>query len=100
MNEVVTRLGARPEQCFFWATHSGAELDLLVVQGQRRLGFEFKRTSSPRPTHSMHSALADLRLERLDVVHPGDQTFPLRERIRALGLPRLHEDLEPLARGA
>ncbi len=41
-----------------------------------------------------------LQLERLDIVPPGEQTFPLRERIRALGLARLRDDLEPLTRGA
>jgi uncharacterized protein len=96
MGEVITRLGARPEQCFFWATHTGAELDLLVVQGTRRWGFEFKRTAVPRRTRSMHSALADLRLERLDVVYAGEQTFPLAANIRAVALSRLFEDLEPL----
>ncbi|HEY7710357.1 MAG TPA: hypothetical protein VIG57_10045, partial [Candidatus Entotheonella sp.] len=64
-------LGAEPEQCFFWATHAGAELDLLVVQGSRRLGFEFKRTSTPRRRKSMQVAMADLGLERLDVIYPG-----------------------------
>ena len=80
LGEVITRLGARPEQCFFWATHTGAELDLLVVRGTRRWGFEFKRTVAPRLTRSMHSALADLHLERLEVVHAGEQTFPLAGR--------------------
>ena len=60
VNEIMTRLGARPEECFFWATHGGAELDLLIVRGQRRLGFECKRTVAPRLTRSMHTALADL----------------------------------------
>jgi predicted AAA+ superfamily ATPase len=96
LGEVITRLGARPEQCFFWATHTGAELDLLVVRGSRRWGFEFKRTVAPRLTRSMHSALADLRLECLDVVHAGDQTFALAEPVRALALTRLLDDLDPL----
>jgi uncharacterized protein len=60
VNEIITRLGARPEECFFWATHGGAELDLLIVRGQRRLGFECKRTVALRLTRSMHTALADL----------------------------------------
>jgi predicted AAA+ superfamily ATPase len=96
MGEVMTRLSARPEQCFFWATHTGAELDLLVVRGSRRWGFEFKRTVAPRLTRSMHSALADLHLERLEVVHAGEQTFPLAANVRALALTRLLDDLEPL----
>jgi hypothetical protein len=96
LGEVITRLEAQPEECFFWATHAGAELDLLVVRGQQRWGFEFKRTVAPRLTRSMHTALADLRLERLDVVHAGDQTFPLAAHVRAVALGRLLDDLEPL----
>jgi predicted AAA+ superfamily ATPase len=94
---VICRLGARQEECFFWATHAGAELDLLVVRGRRRFGFEVKRTASPHPTASMRSALADLKLRRLDVIHAGDATFPLGRNMRALALTRLLEDLEPLA---
>lgn len=90
------RLGARAEESFFWATHAGAELDLLVVRGSQRLGFECKRTRAPRLSPSIRSALADLALDRLDVVHAGDHTYPLAERVRALALSRLDDDLEPL----
>ena len=97
LSEVVIRLGANAEECFFWATHSGAKLDLIVVRGSRRWGYEFKRTTAPRLTRSMHSALADLNLERLDVVHAGEHTFPLATQVRALALKRILEDLEPLS---
>jgi len=90
------RLGARDDESFFWATHGGAELDLLVVRGSRRLGFEFKRTDAPRLSPSIRSALADLQLDRVDIVHAGDHTFPLAERVRALALARIYDDLEPL----
>jgi predicted AAA+ superfamily ATPase len=96
LREVVERLGARPEEVFFWATHAGAELDLLIVRGQRRFGFELKRTAAPRVTPSIRTALDDLQLERVDVIYPGEHTFPLAERVRALALSRLSEDLEPL----
>jgi predicted AAA+ superfamily ATPase len=96
LREVVERLGARPEEVFFWATHAGAELDLLIVRGRRRLGFELKRTAAPRMTPSIRTARDDLQLERVDVVYPGEHTFPLADRVRALALPRLYEDLEPL----
>ena len=86
MDEVTGALGARPEECFSWATHSDAELDLLVVRGRRRLGFEFKRTVAPRFTRSMRIVMGDLRLERLDVVHAGESTYPLAQRVRALAL--------------
>jgi predicted AAA+ superfamily ATPase len=94
--ELLVRLGARPEESYFWATHAGAELDLLVVRGGRRLGFELKRTDAPRLTPSIRTALADLKLDRLDVIHAGEPTFPLAERVRAVALGRLYEDLEPL----
>ena len=96
IGEIIRRLGARPEECFFWATHGGAEIDLLVIRGGQRLGFEIKRTSSPRITPSLRSALSDLKLKRLDVVHAGEETFPMTERIRAVSLSRILKDLKPL----
>ena len=96
LDAVVTRLGAQPEECHFWAAHSGAELDLLVVRGNLRVGFEFKRTTAPATTRSMHVALEDLRLSRVDVVHAGTRSFPMHPKIRAIALSRLLEDLEPL----
>jgi predicted AAA+ superfamily ATPase len=94
--QVAERLRVEPEECHFWATHAGAELDLLVVRGTRRLGFEFKRTTSPTVTRSMRSSLEDLGLVRLDVVHAGSETFPLAPRVRAVAARRLLDDLEPL----
>lgn len=99
LDAVVTRLGVEAQSCHFWRTHAGAELDLLVVQGERRWGFEFKRTTAPRGSRSMHSAMEDLKLQRLDVVHAGEKTFPLRPGIRAVALSRLWQDLEPLGEG-
>jgi len=96
MERTIGRLGARPESCYFWATHAGAELDLLVVQGGRRLGFEFKRSESPRRTRSMHSARTTLGLDRLDVVHAGEHTWLMGDNTRALSLRRVLSDLDPL----
>ena len=96
LDAVVTRLGALPEECHFWAAHSGAELDLLVVRGNVRLGFEFKRTSAPATTRSMHVAIEDLRLSRLDVVHAGSRSFPMHPKIRAIAMSRLLDDLKSL----
>jgi len=96
LEAVIQRLGARAGQCYFWATHTGAELDLLVVAGRQRYAFEIKRTSAPRVTRSMRSALQDLALDRLDVVYPGSETFALSRRIRAVGARRLIKDVTPL----
>lgn len=96
ITEVVRHIGAAPEECFFWATTAGAELDLLVVRGRRRLGFEMKHTSMPTPTPSMRIATEDLRLDSLHVVHTGPNTFPMGGRTTAIAAARLIEDLEPL----
>lgn len=96
---VTGRLRARPEECSFWATHLGAELDLLVVRGGRRRGYEVKRTSAPAVTPSLRTSLKDLGLESLDVIHAGAQSFPLTREIRAVAAARPLSDLEPLPRG-
>ncbi|MBI2894345.1 MAG: ATP-binding protein [Deltaproteobacteria bacterium] len=85
LEQVVRRLDAERD-AYFYATHGGAELDLLIVRGRRRLGFEFKHADLPDVTRSMHVALADLRLEHLFVVHPGERSHGLRERVSALAL--------------
>ncbi|HQR41227.1 MAG TPA: DUF4143 domain-containing protein, partial [Gemmatales bacterium] len=96
IEQVIRHLGARPEECYFWATYAGAELDLFVVRGRQRLGFEIKRTSSPHLTPSMRSALTDLRLTRLDVVHAGEHTFAMSKSVRAVAASRLLKDLPRL----
>ena len=95
LEQVIGRLNAERQECFFWATHGGAELDLLVVRGRIRLGFEAKRTVAPSLTASMRHALQDLRLDRMDVIHAGDRTFALADRVRAVAAGRLLEDLGP-----
>jgi len=96
VHELIGHIGARADECYFWATHSGAELDLIVVRGQQRLGFEIKRTSSPKLTKSMMNALQDLRLQRLDLIHCGDHTFDLSSRVRAVGFKQMLEHIKPL----
>ena len=96
IGQVIRRLGANPEECYFWATHAGSELDLLVVSGGLRLGFEIKRTSSPRLTPSMRHAMKDLKLKTLDIIHSGDATYPIGPRMRAVALSKLLKDLKPI----
>ncbi len=96
LTQVANRLGARPEECFFWATHAGAELDLLVTRGSRRLGFEFKYTDSPSVTRSMRIAMEDLGLDQLTVIHAGEHAFPLEKKIKAVALAGILEAVAPL----
>lgn len=77
-------LRVEPDELYFWRTQDGAELDLLLVRGGRRTGFEFKRTTAPSMTPSMHHALTDLRLDQLYVLHAGEHRFPLHERVDAV----------------
>ncbi|HEY5609663.1 MAG TPA: ATP-binding protein [Thermoanaerobaculia bacterium] len=93
LEQLVTRLELRPEKCFFWSTYQGAELDLFVARGGRRIGFEIKRASVPKMTKSIHTAMSDLRLDRLDVIYEGDQTYLLAQKVRAVPLTRIFEDV-------
>ena len=86
LETVLRALSVREGEAYFWATHAGAELDLLVARKDRREGFEFKRSDHPTMTKSMHTALADLRLDRLTVVVPGTASYPLADRVRVRGI--------------
>jgi uncharacterized protein len=96
IQEIARQLQARWDQCYFWATHAGAELDLLVVAGGRRLGFAIKLSDAPGMTPSIRAALIDLRLDSVDVVHAGNKTYPLAHRVRAVALSRVLDDIAPL----
>jgi hypothetical protein len=76
----------QPDEAYFWATHGGAELDLLLFIEGRRLGIEVKRMDAPRLTPSMRVALEDLALDRLVVLYPGERRYPLAERVEAVPL--------------
>ncbi len=87
IEQALSLLGIR--DAYFWATHAGAELDLLLFRGAKRLGFECKCVDAPRLTRSMRTALEDLRLDRLYVVYPGHRRYALAERVEALPLADL-----------
>jgi len=76
----------QPDDAYFWATHQGAELDLLLLKDGRRFGMEIKRTDAPTLTPSMRIALDDLRLEHLIVLYPGMRRYPLSTRVTAVPL--------------
>ena len=77
---------ARPDEAYFWATHAGAELDLLMMKDGRRIGVEFKRADAPQMTASMRIATQDLALDALYVVYPGERRYGLADRIEAVPL--------------
>jgi uncharacterized protein len=81
----------QPDEAYFWAVHSGAELDLLMFKDGHRIGVEFKREDAPRLTRSMRTAFTDLELERLLVVFPGSRPYPIAEHIHALPLGLIHD---------
>lgn len=88
IEQLVSILGLR--NAYFWGTHGGAELDLLITAGGRRYGFEFKMSDAPSITRSMRIAIKELGLERLWVVYPGDQEYALDEVVSVLpvaGIP-------------
>jgi len=86
LEEVIRYNKADALDCYFWATHSNAELDLLIVQNGKKMGFEVKYTDAPKITLSMQIAINDLKLDSLTVIIPGNHNFPLSDRIKVMGL--------------
>jgi predicted AAA+ superfamily ATPase len=82
IEQLLTQLGAH--NAYFWGTHAGAELDLFIVAQGKRIGFEVKHADAPRSTKTMHVAIADLQLDHLFVVYPGDVRYPLLTKATAM----------------
>ena len=85
LEEIIRGTEALPSECYFWATHADAELDLLIIKNGKRIGFEIKYSHTPKMTRSIHSALKDLKLDKLFVVYHGDRRFPLQDKVEACG---------------
>lgn len=76
----------QPDEAYFWGTHAGAELDVLMMMHGRRVGIEIKRADAPKLTPSMRSALDDLRLDELIVIYPGEREYSLADNVRVVPL--------------
>ena len=88
VEQLINIFGER--DCFFWATHAGAEVDLLVVKGSKKYGFEIKFTETPKVTKSMKIALDDLNLTKLWIIYPGTKNISLDKKIHLLGIENLN----------
>lgn len=86
MEQVILAMKAESQDCYFWASQAHAELDLLIVKNGQRHGFEFKYQANPSTSRSMHIVLEDLKLEKLTVIHAGDEDYALTDRIFAQSL--------------
>jgi predicted AAA+ superfamily ATPase len=79
------------DEAYFWATHQGAEIDLILRRGNRLYGIECKRADAPRVTRSIRIALEDLSLERVAILYPGAKRYPLGDRVEVVPLAKLAE---------
>ncbi len=94
IEQILSWAGER--NAYFWATHSGAELDLMVMAKGKRWGFEVKYQDAPTITKSMRIAMQDLKLERLWVVYPGKTGYPMDDNIECVSLAQLSQIRETL----
>lgn len=97
LEQILARCGAR--DAYFWGTHNGAELDLLLFRGGKAWGFEFKVGDGPAMTKSLHIALNDLGLERAWIVYPGTRRYLVHEKVEALPLREMASLSESLSVG-
>ena len=87
------------EEAYFWATHQGAEIDLILRRGDRLFGIECKRADAPRMTASLRTATADLGLERIAVLYPGQRRYALSDSVEAVPLAALADGKDLFATG-
>ena len=86
------------EQAFFWGTHAGAELDLLLIRHGKRYGVEFKTNDAPAMTKSLHISLTDLKLERAWIVYPGSETYRVHKQVEVTPLAAIPRALANIAK--
>ena len=86
LEEIIRKLRIDNNDCYFWATQGGAELDLLALKASKKLGFEIKYTDSPKITKSIYSAIEDLKLDTMSIIIPGRDKFKLSEEVTVCGL--------------
>jgi predicted AAA+ superfamily ATPase len=94
IEEVLALLGVR--DAYYWRTHQGAELDLMIIHKGKRYGFEMKMGDAPTATRSMHIAMEDLGLARLYVIYPGKQSYRLGDKIQVVSILDLQTKLAEL----
>jgi len=89
LEQIIRIAGTTEEEVYFWGVHNQGELDLLLIREGRRLGFEIKYTDAPRRSPAQKLALECLRLDRLDIVCPGSNHYPLDEKVFVTGIQRV-----------
>lgn len=89
LEEIIRCADVVATECFFWATHSDAELDLFILKQGKRLGFEVKYSDNPKITKSMGIALKDLELDHIYIVIPLSTSYPLDEKISVVGIDKI-----------
>lgn len=96
LEHTILRLGLREDEAYFWAVHTGAEMDLVFRKNGRLWGIEIKYNEAPRMTKSIYSAISELELQHVWVVHPGTDNYPLDKKITAIGLARIGDIIQEL----
>ena len=86
LESIIQGQGISSADCFYWGVHGQVEIDLITPIGADKVGYEIKYSSSPSATKAMHTAITDLGLDQLYIVYPGEKSFPLAPKIRAISL--------------
>ncbi len=91
--QIIRINNASDKEVFFWASATGAEVDLLIVRGDKKFAFELKYSSTPKITKSMIAAIETLKLEKMTIIVPGNSRYYLAENIEAVGIEVYKKEL-------
>lgn len=91
LETVAQALGKRPEELFFWRTHTGNEVDLFWQDQGKNWAIEFKYADAPRLTKALQIAAQEFDLTHLWIVNPGQKAYALTGTISVLPLSHVVE---------
>ena len=67
--------------CFFYRTAAGAEIDLVLTRGTKRIAVECKASAAPRVSRGFWNGLEDLEIEKAWVIAPVKESYPIAENV-------------------
>lgn len=99
--EQIIDLLPRTVQPYYYRTHDGSEMDLVLVKGVKPIAcIELKYSTSPSVSRGMLEAVGDLKTKQNFIIVPSaDESYPLKNDLQVTGLfPFLNTELPKIAK--
>lgn len=78
----------------FYRTSNGAEMDLVLEKGNKRLAIEIKSSSSPKVSKGFWSSIETLQPSQSYVIAPVESSYPISDDVMVVPLHEFIKELE------